>query len=180
MLESKRDLTRVKNTINQQSLLNPKMRLYSPWGKQLNWGPPFCSISLLGLGGVAKAKARQNFKELQMPFESPQRFCKENSSYKRLTPLQLGGRNGSHWQEKKTSKKVSSNVCLPKRIRLLAREGEGQNGMDGVGCIQRCCSLQYQLHFPSIVIYKAFYTSHLHILLYNAVSESHYCLTDQD
>lgn len=154
MLESKWDLTQVKNTTNQQSLLNPKMRLHSLWGKRLNWGPPFCSISLLGLGG-AMAKARQNFKELQMPFQSPQRFCKENSGYKRFTPLQHGERNGSHWQgEKKTSEKVSSNVCLPKRIRLLAREGEGQKGADRVGWIQSCSLCNTKFVFPSTVTYS--------------------------
>lgn len=56
-LESKHNLTWVKDAINHQNLLNPKMRLYSPWGKQHDWGPPFCSISLQGWEEGAKDQA---------------------------------------------------------------------------------------------------------------------------
>lgn len=154
MLESKWDLTQVKNTTNQQSLLNPKMRLYSLWGKRLNWGPPFCSISLLGLGG-AMAKARQNFKELQMPFQSPKRFCKENSGYKRFTPLQHGERNGSHWQGKKTSEKVSSNVCLPKRIRH--ERGRGRKAQTGLAGFRAAALSAIPSLFSPLQLHIAFY-----------------------
>lgn len=47
-LASKQNVTRVKGTINYQDLPNPEMRLYSSWGKQQDWGPPFCSILLQG------------------------------------------------------------------------------------------------------------------------------------
>lgn len=73
-LASKQNLTRVKDSINHQDLLKPETRLYSPWGKQQHWGPPFCSISLRGQR--RGQRTRLNFKGLPMPFEYPLRlYC---------------------------------------------------------------------------------------------------------
>lgn len=182
MLESKRKLMGVKNTINQQTLLNTKMRLHSPWGKRLNWGPPFCSNSLLGWGGgggKGLGRISKSFRcHLSLHRDSVRRTAAIKDLHRSNMEEGMGVADG-----KKDKWDVSSHVCLPKRIRLLAWEGEGQDCMDRVAGFRAAapsslCNNRFV--FPSTVTDIAFYARHLHILLYNAVSESHNCLADHD
>lgn len=127
-LASKRNLTWVKDSINHQDLLNSKMRLYSPWGKQQDWGRhfvPFCFKDKgggKGLGWISKGYSWY----LNIHWDC----TGGTAAIKDLHNLKREDEQDTDTKEERQRQRDarSSYACLPKTTTCSAQEGEGIDG----------------------------------------------------
>lgn len=196
---SRHNIAQVKDAIIHQDLLNPEMRLYSPWGKQQDWARHFVPFHFedrgggKGLGWISKGfrchlsirrdctGGTATIKDLHNSNREEEWRVREKT---RLRKKKRGR------DRQRQARNKSSHACLPKRTTLSALKGEGRACMvrrQASGCWS--CSFFSLLLLPQLAVQEGFsliskeestqctvcYVSHLPtLLLYNTSYNVHW------